>query len=82
MFVRRTLWWIKLVKLLKIICILIFKYLPLFKIKTVKEFKVYVLVDPISLKIRYIGITKSSLEKRLKSTNNIKEILYNLCPLK
>ena len=56
--------------------------MPLFKIKTVKEFKVYVLVDPISLKIRYIGITKSSLEKRLKSTNNIKEILYNLCPLK
>ena len=65
MSIRRTLWWIKLVKLLKIICILIFKYLPLFKIKTVKEFKVYVLVDPISLKIRYIGITKSSLEKRL-----------------
>ena len=30
-----------------------------------KQFKVYALVDPISLKIRYIGITKSSLEKRL-----------------
>ena len=30
-----------------------------------KEFKVYVLVDPISLKIRYIGITKSSLSRRL-----------------
>lgn len=30
-----------------------------------KEFKVYVLVDPISLKIRYVGITKSSLSKRL-----------------
>lgn len=26
---------------------------------------VYVLVNPISLKIRYIGITKSSLNKRL-----------------
>ena len=30
-----------------------------------KQYKVYVLVDPISLKIRYVGITKSSLSKRL-----------------
>lgn len=30
-----------------------------------KEFKVYCLVDPINLKIRYIGITKSELQKRL-----------------
>ena len=30
-----------------------------------KEFKVYVLIDPISLKVRYVGITKSSLSRRL-----------------
>lgn len=40
-----------------------------------KEFKVYALIDPVSLKIRYIGITKTSLKIRLSS--HISEVKSN-----